>query len=59
MKGGELSKGELLTRKSGETLIGVNIQILGTTTGTISDFDGGFQLVVKSQFRYPVFVCGI
>ena len=57
MKGGrELSKGELLTRKVEKPLLGVNIQILGTTTGTISDFDGGFQLVVKAnsviQFSY-------
>lgn len=48
-------KGRIVDAKSGETLIGVNIQILGTTTGTISDFDGGFQLVVKAnsviQFR--------
>ena len=49
-------KGRIVDAKSGETLIGVNIQILGTTTGTISDFDGGFQLVVKAnsviQFSY-------
>ena len=43
-------KGRIVDAKSGETLIGVNIQILGTTTGTISDFDGGFQLVVKGFF---------
>ena len=42
-------KGRIVDAKSGETLIGVNIQILGTTTGTISDFDGGFQLVVKAN----------
>lgn len=49
-------KGRIVDAKSGETLIGVNIQIKGTTTGTISDFDGGFQLVVKAnsviQFSY-------
>lgn len=49
-------KGRIVDAKSGETLIGVNIQIKGTTTGTISDFDGGFQLTVKAnsvlQFSY-------
>lgn len=49
-------KGRIVDAKSGETLIGVNIRILGTTTGAISDFDGRFQLVVKAnsviQFSY-------
>ena len=50
-------KGRIVDAKSGETLIGVNIQILGTTTGTISDFDGGFNWW-SSQFRYPVSYVG-
>ena len=33
-----------VTDDSGETLIGVNILVKGTTTGTITDFDGKFSL---------------
>ncbi|MCC8153930.1 MAG: SusC/RagA family TonB-linked outer membrane protein [Tannerellaceae bacterium] len=34
--------------KTGEPLIGVSIQVKGTTTGTITDFDGNYSLNVKS-----------
>ena len=48
-------KGRIVDAKSGETLIGVNIQILGTTTGTISDFEEDFNCWSKpiplSSFR--------
>ncbi|HCE58186.1 MAG TPA: hypothetical protein DER09_10255 [Prolixibacteraceae bacterium] len=37
-------RGTITDAKSGETLIGVNIVIEGTTTGTITDFDGNFTL---------------
>ncbi|MGE0020167.1 MAG: TonB-dependent receptor [Draconibacterium sp.] len=37
-------RGTITDAKSGETLIGVNIIIEGTTTGTITDFDGNFTL---------------
>lgn len=33
----------------GETLIGVNVLLKGTTTGTITDFDGNFTLNVPSN----------
>lgn len=34
---------------TGETLIGANILIKGTTTGTITDFDGKFELTVPED----------
>lgn len=37
-------KGKVLDAVTSEPLIGVNIQIKGTTVGVISDFDGNFQL---------------
>lgn len=49
-------KGRIVDAKSGETLIGVNIRIQGASTGTISDINGEFQLVVNAnsviQFSY-------
>jgi len=37
-------RGTITDKASGETLIGVNIIIEGTNTGTITDFDGNFNL---------------
>lgn len=34
---------------TGETIIGANISVKGTTTGTITDIDGGFTLDVPSD----------
>src|SRR5690625_6689380 len=34
----------IVTDTDGEALIGVNIQIRGSTTGTTTDFEGNFQL---------------
>lgn len=46
-----------VTDDSGEPMIGVNILVLGTTIGTVSDFDGGYTLQVPAgatqlQFSY-------
>jgi len=41
--------------QSGETLIGVNIFIKGTTTGTISSFDGSYRLEVTDPRSTLVF----
>mgnify|MGYP000463558632 CR=1 FL=1 len=38
----------LITDSSGEPLIGVSIQVKGTTHGTISDLDGKFMLLAKT-----------
>ena len=35
-----------VTDSDGEALIGVNIQIKGTTTGTVTDFDGNYSIDV-------------
>ncbi len=46
-----------VTDESGEPMIGVNVLVVGTTTGTVSDFDGGYTLQVPAgatqlQFSY-------
>jgi len=46
-----------VTDQAGEPMIGVNILVLGTTVGTVSDFDGGYTLQVPAgatqlQFSY-------
>jgi len=46
-----------VTDDSGEAMIGVNILVVGTSTGTVSDFDGGYTLNVPEgatqlQFSY-------
>ncbi len=35
--------------ESGETIPGVNVSVKGTTTGTITDFDGNFTLTVPAN----------
>jgi len=37
-------KGKVTDKSNGETLIGASIKVLGTTLGTITDFDGNYQL---------------
>lgn len=37
-------RGTVFDDKTGETLVGVAIQIVGTTTGTITDLDGQFSM---------------
>ncbi|MDZ4709802.1 MAG: carboxypeptidase-like regulatory domain-containing protein [Saprospiraceae bacterium] len=41
-------KGKIIDDVTGETLIGANILIKGTDNGTITDFDGAFELKVTS-----------
>jgi outer membrane receptor protein involved in Fe transport len=50
-------RGTVTADESGETLIGVNIVVAGTTTGTITDLDGNFSLQLNPgsydlQFSY-------
>lgn len=40
---------ETVTDVSGEPIIGANIRIKGTTTGTITDIDGNFSIEAKPQ----------
>lgn len=41
-------KGKILDDVTGETLIGANIIIKGTSVGTVTDFDGAFELKVPA-----------
>ena len=40
--------GNVTSKEDGETLIGVNILIKGTASGTITDFDGNYELTAPS-----------
>ena len=40
-------KGKVVSSEDGEPLIGVSILVKGTTNGTITDFDGNFELDVS------------
>ena len=44
--------------KNGETVIGANVQEKGTTNGTITDFNGDFQLNVTSDATLVVSFIG-
>lgn len=44
-----------ITDETGETLIGVTIVIKGTTTGTVTDFDGFYELDVNSLYDTLVY----
>ena len=42
-------KGTVIDADTSEPMIGVSILVLGTTTGTITDFDGNFELSVPDK----------
>lgn len=46
----------VVTDATGETLPGVNILIEGTTLGTITGFDGEYQIEVPSNLENPVLI---
>ena len=41
--------GKVVDDKTGDPLIGVNVKVKGTTTGTITDMDGQFTLTVTAK----------
>lgn len=51
--------GTVSSKADGETIIGANVTIIGTQKGTSTDFDGNYQLTVKSgdiiQYSYVGF----
>lgn len=47
-----------VTDEKGETVIGANIQIEGTATGTITDFDGNFEIDVPANGSVTVSYIG-
>ncbi|GAB5552944.1 MAG: TonB-dependent receptor [Saprospiraceae bacterium] len=51
----DISISGLVSAEDGEPLIGVNIIIKGTTTGTITDYDGRYELTVPDETTALVF----
>lgn len=53
-------KGKVTSKADGEPILGVNIIIVGTKTGTSTDFDGNYQIKAKNgdviQFSYLGFI---
>ncbi len=49
-------RGKVIDGKTGEELIGTTVVITGTTTGTISDFDGNFSLDDLEPGTYSITV---
>ncbi|MEP7269360.1 MAG: TonB-dependent receptor [Saprospiraceae bacterium] len=45
---GQTIKGKVLDDVTGETLIGAAVSVKGTNTGTVTDFDGAFEIRVPS-----------
>lgn len=42
--------GQVTDAETGETLIGANIVVVGTSTGTITDFDGNYELSLPDGY---------
>lgn len=40
-------RGKVIDEEAGETLIGVAVEVIGLGTGTITDFDGDFELALE------------
>ena len=52
-------RGKVIDNKTGETLIGVTVAVVGTTMGTTTDFDGNYSLnclPVITISGYPIFL---
>lgn len=49
MYGQQTVRGTITGADDGEVLIGVSVMIDGTTTGTVTDFDGNYELSVPSD----------
>lgn len=52
-QGGSI-KGNIVDSKTGETLIGTTVLLQGTTTGTITDFDGNYVIPIVAPGTYNV-----
>ena len=55
LAGGPL-KGRIFDKKTGEPLFGVTIQVEGTTNGTVTDFDGNYEIKTTPDAAYRVVV---
>ncbi|MEM0991820.1 MAG: carboxypeptidase-like regulatory domain-containing protein [Bacteroidota bacterium] len=49
-------RGEVYDEETGETLIGANIIIEGTSQGTVTDFDGSFELKTDVALPFDIIV---
>ena len=49
-------KGQVTDAVTGETLIGANVLIQGTLTGTITDLDGNYELKGLAPGKYNIVV---
>ena len=47
-------RGRIIDASTGEALIGANLFLTGTTTGTITDFDGNFSLTSVNPGKVSV-----
>ena len=47
--------GTVISAEDGEPVIGASVIVKGTTTGTVTDFDGAFNLEVPSSAKTLVF----
>lgn len=52
----EILRGVIADAGSGEPLIGANVLVEGTTDGTVTDFDGSFELRTRASFPLVLFV---
>lgn len=58
-QGGKKITGQVIDENK-EPMIGVSILIVGTSTGTVTDFDGNYTLnVPPGQQRVAILLCGI
>lgn len=46
----------VVTDEKGETIIGANVSVKGTTIGTITDIDGKFTLDIPGRSKAPGFL---
>jgi iron complex outermembrane recepter protein len=54
LEGQNLIKGRILDKGTREPLIGATILVKGTNTGTLTEFDGSFELLVDRPFPFKL-----
>jgi TonB-linked SusC/RagA family outer membrane protein len=52
----KIAKGTVTDPNGGETLIGVVVEVKGTKSGVVTDFDGNFELKIPDGIDKPVLV---
>ena len=51
-------KGQVKDGSNSEPIIGANVLVKGTTSGTVTDIDGNFQLSVAENAVLENYLCG-